>query len=249
MGLFSSGKSAAKRAAKKAESAQYDQYFAEAINSTRPKEVKLETNTSRYNAVVKEYNTRLDEITRQYKGEAITDKIGAITTQYRSEQAAKEAAKPKVNQGGLAGISAGGDFKQQSGGITGGIRNIGPGGAKTRAPEPQGLQAIVGSAVKDLELNGKTAKYQALNQGYKGVQNQRAAYDDLGEITKRLNQAAVDDGVEAQIGVENSPGHQVVKEARKKARSGATGRQGTILTGGTGLGGTPTAPQAKLGGK
>lgn len=248
MGLFSSGKSAAKREAAKAESSEYDKYFAEAINSVRPKEVKLETNTDRYNSNVREYNTRLDEITRQYKGEAITDKVAAATNEVKSAQAAREAAKPKPRQTGIAGIMQGDqgiDPKANRGGIAG----IGQSGGINTNNDNGGIGGFLAKQNEEYadsaELAGKTAKFGALNGGYRGLGNQKAAYDDLKDLTGRLNQSAKDDGVEEQIGVENSVGHQNVKLGRKKALGATSGRGSTILTGGVKGRTTGAAPVAK----
>lgn len=236
---FASGKSAAKRDAKKAESAEYDKFFAEAINGTRPKEVKLETNTDRYNATVKEYNSRVDEIARQYKGESITDKIGTITSELKTKQAATAAAAPKPVQQGLSGFANAGKgtisspANPQAQGL-GGFANKGKGVVSPANPQATGLGNLYNNQARNDagEITKATAKFGALNGGYRGIGNQKAAFDDLQEINGRLNKAAKDDGVEEQIGVENSIGHQNVKASRKKARSATLGRGGTILTGG-----------------
>lgn len=255
---FSSGKSAAKRAAKKAEAAYYNEYFqsakqrgkVEAIDSIDVDGIK--TVPTRYNEAVSKYNKRLEDLDRQMRGEALTERIDAEKTTLRNKTIADiqaSDAKNKNRNSILGGGGIGGNNNNQGINGIGNLNNIGPGGQKVdrNSAEYRADQQLSGRGNGSMGMGNIASMGMGGNQyatieskygrvgGYRENTANKAAYDELNAYAEEVNAAREADKIDARMGdLTNQKGsaQAVTLDKQKRKARNNQGLRSTILAGG-----------------
>jgi hypothetical protein len=254
---FSSGKSAAKRAAKKAEAAYYNEYFQSAKQRGKVEAIEsidvdgIKTVPTRYNEAVSKYNKRLDDLDRQMRGEALTERIDAEKSTLRSKTIADIQAKDAKNKnrnsilggfgnGGYQGPTGMADYASN---LSGG-KKVDKNSAEYRADQKlsgrvDGSMGMAGIASMGGTLGGDTyasieSKYGRVG-GYRENVANKAAYDELNTYAEEVNAAREADKVDSRMGdLTNQKGsaQAVTLDKQKRKARNNQGLRSTILAGG-----------------
>ena len=258
---FSSGKSAAKRAAKKAEAAYYNEYFQTAKQRGKVQAIEgidvdgVKTVPTRYNEAVSKYNKRLDDLDRQMRGEALTERIDSEKKSLRDKTIAEIKASDEKNKNRytvLGGFGVNGNSGNGGGGInsmnfgingtSGGLSQIERNSAEYRADQQlsgrgTGMSGMAGIASFGMGGNQYAAiesKYGATG-GYRNNVANKAAYDELNTYAEEINAAREADQIDKRMGdLTNQSGsaQAVTLDKQKRKAKNNQGLRSTILAGG-----------------
>lgn len=229
---FSSGKSAAKREARKAAAAEAWGYI-EGAAKTGPlnKAEGLEGGADRYNEAVEKYNTRLEQIKGQMKGKDYTEGIKAETGKYTTQLAAQlEAADKNKNPFSLSPTN---NLMDQ---IRGPQKKDYNAEATRILTGHGGYTGDLASVSSHIGIRSKyqesIAKYRGFTSSYRDLSSSSAAAKDLETYAAAVNKARKADKIDDQIKYQSSAAYQNLLAARKSAKANQN-REGTILAGQT----------------
>jgi hypothetical protein len=229
---MASGKSAAKREARKAAAAEAWSYLEGASTTGALNKAEgLEGGADRYNAAVEKYNTRLAQVQSQMKGQDYTEGIKAETAKYTTKLASQlEASDKNKNPFNLS----------PSTNIMDQIR-----GPQKKDYNAEATRILTGHSgytgdiarvadhilIKN-EFQTSVAKYRGFTSSYRDLSSSSAVAKDLETYAAAVNEARKADKIDEQVKYQSSSAYQNLLAARKSAKANQN-RQGTILAGQT----------------
>lgn len=231
---FSSGASAAKRAAKKAAAAETWNYLEGARSTGQLKKAEgLEGGADRYNAAVDAYNTRLAQVEMQMSGKDYTEGITSTREKYVSKIASQIDASEKNS---LNSILAKNNVPTQSR-IGFGVLGKEPQSSKERAAQildggfgGGDWSSALAYAGTKRQYEAEVSKYRGFKNSYRDLNSMSAAAKDLETYAAAVNEARKADKIDDQVKYQSSEAYQNLLASRKRAESNAN-RNSTVLAG------------------
>ncbi|HYD35920.1 MAG TPA: hypothetical protein VD999_07720 [Vitreimonas sp.] len=240
--MFSSGKSAAKREAKKAETAAYMQYLKSVQDTGELKEIEsmdvdgVATKPAKYNEAVKAYNTRVQQLGRQMKGESLKDVIQTKQSGIRSSVIQKLQAEDARNTMAFGG--------QRNSAINNNLGAL----AQDNSPEARadrilrGMGSNTGSIASMAAYSKETMDYRMVEQNYGQINGSyrqlgatKTAYDEIGNLAKAVNDARKAEKIDKYYGNQGIIGSgdnmQVDPLVKAKKNAGKRGFGTTVIAG------------------
>jgi len=230
MGLFGGNK--AKKAALTAQANTYWGELSRVVNTPRPVEVRDVEGADEYNQKVKQYNTRIDQLARQMKGQDITEVIAPLEAEYTSKVARQLEADDKARSSNPLNNM----------GRNNPIQNM---IQKPLSYTERASQMLSGQSMRftnniseaaTLFNNPVVKEFQDQAKGYKGLRNGRnmvpeleATFKQISTLATGLNLSGKKNKIQEQIDFKASDSGQTLAMQQKMARR--RGRNSTILTG------------------